>query len=142
MTASSFPLRLAIGSIAACVLLLAVGVYWDSHDGRRLRVAATALVRGYEGCLCPDCTRGFLGITTSAGGCCQPARPDATDIATIVGVPATASLLLVGPLWGPLARLRRRRRRDPTVCSGCRYPRAGLSDDAVCPECGRTMGGP
>jgi hypothetical protein len=44
---------------------------------------------------------------------------------------------MAAALWyapGALQRVRRRRR---ACCLKCGYPRAGLADDAVCPECGR-----
>lgn len=54
------------------------------------------------------------------------------------------------PLWMPIVLLggmsgwlfRRSRGRDPLACAACGYDLRGLTENAMCPECGRTTSRP
>ncbi len=142
MIGSAAIIRWIIGWTAVFVLSFSVLLAWDSAQVKRIRLQVIAFVSDYEGCLCGDCTMGHLGVAyTPYCGCCPAGLFDGQlGVASATGGPAAAAIVIVGPLWGSLSRLRRRRIRNPHLCAQCGYPRAGIAFDAPCPECGRLPG--
>lgn len=123
--------------LLALVLILA-GLASNLLTPARVRVLRSwyAHLRGYDGCLCPDCAGAFgmnpVFLPPDPAPSCFPNPTPGLG-------PATAgSVLLGGALFGGAIRRRMDARLPrPGTCASCGYSLEGLAT-RVCPECGHT----